>query len=94
VTLRLKAPHTLILGPSVFEVPNICSTDIRGIPLRFRLADVDEWKCCDDRSIRSISSGPNADLHILTSAGPASDSAGLKAAMVGLVPTIHDGGQM
>ena len=41
VTLRLKAPHTLILGPSVFEVPNICSADIRGIPFRFRLADVD-----------------------------------------------------
>jgi hypothetical protein len=33
-------------------------------------------------------------LRILTSARPASDSAGLKAAMVGLVPTIHDGGQM
>ena len=41
MTLRLKAPHTLILGPSVFEVPNICSADIRGIPFRFRLADVD-----------------------------------------------------
>jgi hypothetical protein len=41
VTLRLKAPHTLILGPSVFEVPNICGADVRSIPLRFWSADDD-----------------------------------------------------
>jgi hypothetical protein len=48
----------------------------------------------DARSIHSISSGSKSDLRILTSARPAPDSAGLKAAMVGLVPTIHDGGLM
>ena len=44
--------------------------------------------------VYSASSDSKADLRVLTSAGAASDSAGLKAAMVGLVPTIHDGGQM
>lgn len=31
VTLRLKAPHTLMLWPSVFKVANVCGADISSI---------------------------------------------------------------
>ena len=31
VTLRLKAPHTLMLWPSVLEIANVCGTDISGV---------------------------------------------------------------
>jgi hypothetical protein len=36
VTLRLKAPHTLMLWPSVLEIANVCGTDISSISWFFR----------------------------------------------------------
>ena len=90
VTLRLKAPHTLMLWPSVFKIADVCGTDISGV----------SWFCVSDCCGKSgfpchffPSSKANRGLLPLTSAGSASHTARFKAAMFGLIPSIHDGGR-
>jgi hypothetical protein len=89
VTLRLKAPHTLMLWPSVFKVANVCGTNISSI----------SWFCVSNYCRKSellcllfALSKATRGLLPLTSAWSASHTARFKAAMFGLIPSIHDGG--
>ena len=94
VTLRLKAPYTLIFRPSIFEIVNVSGAYVGSISCSNKLA-TDSCFAGDcpcrargaDHRLRSL-------WGKLTPAGPASHSARFKAAMVGLVPSIHDGGQV